>query len=69
MITLSGTFRACESTIRDAMFRDYVCLLLEDCTGQPAFPNSTFGTHEASVLTIQTMFGWVSDSDTLMSVL
>jgi nicotinamidase-related amidase len=22
-----------ESTIRDAMFRDYACLLLEDCTG------------------------------------
>ena len=24
-----------ESTVRDAMFRDYDCLVLEDCTGQP----------------------------------
>lgn len=63
LIVTGCTTSVCvESTIRDAMFRNYVCLLLEDCTGQPIFPNSPFGTHEASLLTIQAMFGWVSDS-------
>jgi len=44
------------------MFRDYRCLLLSDCIGEPIgneFPRSN---HEASILTIQTVLGWVSDS-------
>lgn len=52
-----------ESTIRDAMFRDYSPVLLEDCTGEPIgydFPRSN---HEASLLTIERLFGWISDSD------
>ncbi|MDR3532000.1 MAG: hypothetical protein P4L90_15805 [Rhodopila sp.] len=56
-------------TIRDAMFRDYVCLLLEDCTEQPTFPHAPVGTHEASVPTIQTMFGWVTNSAAFIAVL
>ncbi len=70
LIVTGCTTSVCvESTIRDAMFRDYVCLLLEDCTGQPTFPDSPFGTHEASLLTIQAVFGWVSDSATLLAAL
>ncbi|MGC1412290.1 MAG: cysteine hydrolase [Acetobacteraceae bacterium] len=70
LIVTGCTTSVCvESTIRDAMFRDYVCLLLEDCTGQPPFPNAPFGTHEASLLTIQAMFGWVSDSASLIAAL
>jgi ureidoacrylate peracid hydrolase len=52
-----------ESTIRDAMFRNYSCVLLADCTGEPlgsGFPRSN---HEASLFVIQTVFGWVSDSE------
>jgi ureidoacrylate peracid hydrolase len=70
LIVTGCTTSVCvESTIRDAMFRDYVCLLLEDCTGQPPFPSRSFGTHEASLLIIQSMFGWVSDSTALLAVL
>lgn len=50
-----------DSTIRDAMFRDYRCLLLADCVGEPighGFPRSN---HEASILTIKAVLGWVSD--------
>jgi ureidoacrylate peracid hydrolase len=49
-----------ESTIRDAMFRDYLPVLLADCTGEPighSFPRSN---HEASLLSIATLLGWVS---------
>ena len=70
LIVTGCTTSVCvESTIRDAMFRDYICLLLEDCTGQPAFPSSPFATHQASLLIIQSMFGWVSDSTALLAVL
>ena len=70
LIVTGCTTSVCvKSTIRDAMFRDYICLLLEDCTGQPAFPNTPFGTHEASLLIIQSMFGWVSNSMALLAVL
>jgi len=51
-----------DSTIRDAMFRDYRCILLADCTGEPIGNGATRSNHEASVLTIETVFGWVSDS-------
>jgi len=63
LIFIGCTTSVCvESTIRDAMFRDYRCLLLSDCIGEPIgneFPRSN---HEASILTIQTVLGWVSDS-------
>ena len=58
-----------DSTIRDAMFRDYRCVLLADCVAEPigsALPRSN---HEASVLTIQTVLGWVSDSERFESAL
>lgn len=52
-----------DSTLRDAMFRDYRCLLLADCVGEPIgceFPRSN---HDASILTVKAVLGWVSNSD------
>jgi len=58
-----------ESTIRDAMFRDYLPVLLADCTGEPigySFPRSN---HEASLLVIKTLLGWVSGSEEFIKAL
>ena len=58
-----------ESTIKDAMFRDYHCLLLEDCTAEAigaALPRSN---HDATLLVIQLLVGWVSDSTTWLTAL
>ncbi len=52
-----------ESTIRDAMFRDYLPVLLSDCTGEPIGHDLSRSNHEASLLTIQVLFGWVSSSN------
>lgn len=63
IVTGCTTSICVESTIRDAMFRDYSCVLLADCTGEPIgydFPRSN---HDASLLTIQVLLGWVSSSD------
>ena len=51
-----------ESTLRDAFFRDYRCLLLEDCAAEPIGGDLARSNHEASVLVIATLFGWVSES-------
>jgi ureidoacrylate peracid hydrolase len=58
-----------DSTIRDAMFRDYRCILLADCVGEPIGDEFSRSNHEASVLTIQTVFGWVSNSERFESAL
>lgn len=58
-----------ESTVRDAMFRDYTCVLLEDCVGEPigaGFPRSN---HEATLLVLQLLFAWVSDSSAFLRAL
>jgi ureidoacrylate peracid hydrolase len=49
-----------ESTIRDAMFRDYSPILLEDCTGEPLGNDLPRSNHEASLFLIAGRFGWVS---------
>jgi ureidoacrylate peracid hydrolase len=58
-----------ESTLRDAFFRDYRCLLLEDCCAEPIGGDLVRSNHDASVLIIQTLFGWVSDSSRFGSAL
>jgi ureidoacrylate peracid hydrolase len=52
-----------DSTIRDGMFRDYCCLLLADCVGEPIGSEFPRTNHEASILTVKTLLGWVSDSE------
>jgi ureidoacrylate peracid hydrolase len=52
-----------ESTVRDAMFRDYLCVLLRDCMSEPIGHDLPRTNHEASLLNAEVLLGWVSDSD------
>ena len=58
-----------ESTLRDAFYRDYRCLLLSDCTAEPIGSDLSRGNHEASLLVVETLFGWVTESDALVAPL
>lgn len=70
LIVTGCTTSVCvESTIRDAMFRDYSCVLLEDCSGEPIGHTFQRSNHAASLLNIETLFGWVSDSETFVKAL
>jgi ureidoacrylate peracid hydrolase len=51
-----------DSTVRDAMFRDYLCVLLSDCMSEPIGDELPRSNHDAALLSLQTLFGWVSDS-------
>lgn len=69
IVTGCTTSICVESTIRDAMFRDYSCVLLDDCTGEPIGHALLRSNHDASILTIQSVLGWVSTSDDLIKAL
>ena len=58
-----------ESTMKDAMFRDYRCLLLEDCTAEAIGADLARSNHEATLLVIQVLVGWVSDSAAFLTAL
>jgi ureidoacrylate peracid hydrolase len=63
LIVTGCTTSVCvESTIRDAMFRDYRCLLLEDCTAEPIGAGLPRGNHDASLLVLEILFGWIAGS-------
>ena len=72
VVTGCTTSVCVESTVRDAMFRDYSCLLLEDCMAEPignVGNDSVRSSHEASLLVIRALFGWVSRSDKFIDAL
>lgn len=70
LIVTGCTTSVCvDSTVRDAMYRDYTCVVLEDCTAEPLGSGLPRSNHDASLLTIETLFGWVSSSTALVDVL
>jgi ureidoacrylate peracid hydrolase len=70
LIVTGCTTSVCvESTVRDALFRGYTCLVLADCTAEPVGEGLPRSNHEASLLVIQAAFGWVSDSAALIPAL
>jgi ureidoacrylate peracid hydrolase len=58
-----------ESTLRDAMFRDYSPVLLADCSAEPMGYKLPRSNHEASLLVIETLLGWVCGSERFITAL
>jgi ureidoacrylate peracid hydrolase len=54
-----------ESTMRDAFYRDYYCLLLKDCTAEPIGQSN----HDASLHLLGRVFGWTCRSEELLAAL
>jgi ureidoacrylate peracid hydrolase len=83
LIVTGCTTSVCvESTLRDAFFRDYSCILLEDCTAEPigsaaagyqlgsaTQPPSGGSNHDATLVLVQLLFGWISDSQAVIHAL
>jgi len=62
LVTGCTTSICVESTVRDAMFRDYSCIVLEDCTAEPIGAGAEWSCHDSTLLVIQTLFGWISNA-------
>jgi ureidoacrylate peracid hydrolase len=69
IITGCTTSICVESTVRDAMFRDYLCVLLADCMNEPIGITLARSNHDASLLSSEVSLGWVSDSNQLVKAL
>jgi ureidoacrylate peracid hydrolase len=63
LIVVGATTSVCvESTVRDATFRDYRCLVVEDCTAEPIASDAPRTNHEASLTVLELLFAWITDS-------
>lgn len=69
VVTGCTTSVCVEATIRDAMYRDYRCLLLEDCTAEPIGAGLPRSNHDASLLVLEILFGWIAPSGAFLSAL
>jgi ureidoacrylate peracid hydrolase len=70
LIVTGCTTSVCvESTIRDAFFRDYHCVLLADCTSEPIARDAPRSNHDASILIIEILFGWVTTSQQFLKAI
>lgn len=63
LIVVGATTSVCvESTVRDAMFRDYRCLVVEDCTAEPIAADAPRTNHDASLTVLEMLFAWITTS-------
>lgn len=70
LVFVGWTTSVCvESTLRDAFFRDYRCVVLSDCTAEVVGSDLARTNHEASLLVIEGLFGWVADSESFVQAL
>lgn len=69
IITGCTTSICVDSTVRDAMFRDYLCVLLADYMNEPIGYGLPRSNHEASLLAVEVLLRWVSDSDHFIKAL
>ena len=69
VITGCTTSICVESTVRDAMFRDFSCVLLSDCMSEPIGEGLPRSNHQASLLSTEVLLGWVADSASFIRAL
>ena len=70
LMVVGATTSVCvESTVRDAMFREYRCLVVADATAEPIAAGSPRTNHDASLLTLELLFASVAQSGDLIASL
>ena len=69
VVTGCTTSVCVDSTIRDAVFRDYRCVLLTDCTAEPIGQGLARSNYDASLLVVRTLLGWTSSSEEFIRAL
>jgi ureidoacrylate peracid hydrolase len=70
LIVTGCTTSVCvESTVRDAMFHDYNCIVLADCTAEPQGADFPRSNHESTLFMVERAFGSVSTSADFIATL
>lgn len=58
-----------DSTVRDAFYRDYHCVLLRDCMAEPIASDAPRSNHDATLLAVELLFGWTCNSSEFLAAL
>lgn len=70
LIVVGATTSVCvDSTVRDAMFRDYHCLVISDATAERIAADAPRSNHEASLLTFELLFAHVATTEDVVAAL
>jgi ureidoacrylate peracid hydrolase len=70
LVFVGATTSVCvESTVRDAVARDFHCLVVEDCVAEPIGAQLERTNHEATLLVLQILFCSITDSASLAAAL
>ena len=70
LVFVGATTSVCvESTVRDAMMRDFHCLVVEDAVAEPIGAGLSRSNHEASLLVLELLFASITDSTALLDAL
>lgn len=69
LFTGATTSVCVESTLRDAMARDFHCVVVEDCVAEPIGAGLSRTNHEASLLTLQLLFASITDAAAVVAAL
>jgi ureidoacrylate peracid hydrolase len=70
LVFVGATTSVCvESTVRDAVARDFHCLVVEDCVAEPIGAQLARTNHEATLLVLQILFCSITDSAAVIAAL
>jgi ureidoacrylate peracid hydrolase len=70
LFVVGATTSVCvDATVRDAMFRDYHCLVVSDATAEPIAADAPRSNHEASLLTFELLFAHVATTEDVVTAL
>ena len=70
LVVVGGTTSVCvDSTVRDAVFRDFHCVVIEDCTAEPIAFDAPRSNHDATLLTLELLFASIIRSEALITAL
>jgi ureidoacrylate peracid hydrolase len=70
LIVVGATTSVCvESTVRDATFRDYRCLVVEDCTAEPIGEDLARTNKQSSLAVLELLFAWITDAAAVVGAL
>lgn len=70
LIVVGATTSICvDSTVRDAMMRDYHCLVVSDAVAEPIAQDAPRSNHEATLLTMELLFAHVATTADVVGAL
>ncbi len=70
LIFVGATTSVCvETTVREAVGRDFHCVVLEDCVAEPIGAGLARSNHDATIQVLELLFASISDSSSLLSAI